>query len=131
MKEVFKNIERHLKNISISLRVMECRGQSSPVIPISLRKLKDCYDFGEIDIAGNDLQEYNDKFLKQWYDTTSGFGVEKEQPVPAPPRKSLWRRWVDYWRGNEWNVSWAVLMVFIASVAFVFVCMGITVLIKG
>ena len=49
--EVFKNIERHLKNISISLCVMEERDRSSiGTNVINHRQLKQHYDFDGADV---------------------------------------------------------------------------------
>ena len=55
MIEVFQNIERHLKNISISLRVIEEINQqqhhSDYFIPINLDNLKKSYDFGDANLG--------------------------------------------------------------------------------
>jgi len=50
--KTLKNIERHLKNISISSRIVEERNREySDLSPISIRKLKQHYDFSGMEIS--------------------------------------------------------------------------------
>ena len=48
--ETLQGIERHLKNISISLRVLEARGRESDELPISLDSLKKHYRFDGVEL---------------------------------------------------------------------------------
>ena len=148
--EVLKNIERHLKNISISLRVIEYQGQKNPIIPISLRKLKEHYDFGGIDITGEDGVEMDNMFLTQWSqgefrlsapvsgkeqnDTNESVSVIPEgytvidkipdpaSSIPVQPRQSLWSRWVDYFCKDREEISGNITW---ASIIFLCIAGGI------
>ena len=50
--EILDKIERHLKNISISLRVMEERDENREYTDnkTRCRNLKELYDFGDVDL---------------------------------------------------------------------------------
>ena len=146
--QVFQNIERHLKNISISLRVIEERKQKSPNNLMSICKLKNHYDFDNIDLnyRGGPEDEYDRQFVRAYLGIDKGCPVsvpeskdldtptlvipdEPKTHEPVQPHKSLWGRWWNYCYENSLSITWAVLTVYIASTAFVFICMGIVVLI--
>ena len=61
--------------------------------------------------------------------------LQGDTSKPVQPRKSWWRRWMDYRRENEVgflaDIAWAGTIFLIVAGGIMMLCMGISVLIRG
>jgi len=80
--KILKNIERHLKNISISARIIEERNREySDLSPVSIRKLKQHYDFSGMEISielGEPVYIDHDAWWNRNYSRRSLFDNEQD-----------------------------------------------------
>jgi len=148
--KTLKNIERHLKNISISSRIVEERNREySDLSPISIRKLKQHYDFSGMEISIElDEPVYidHDAWWNRNYSRMSLFDEEHDEGnentsnrlsnvnkdedrifLQTPPHKGSLSRWKSYLYENWEDVLLNIfLMVILVGVMIIFICFAIT-----